>query len=656
MEVVQPTAGQAVSPVTNVSMSTMANAQVPAMSFPHIHAPHSTLSAENPTTQSTDATTTTTAAYNISPSTTQRILSATDMNPDSRITDAGPSQESTSALTWTTEDKTKTAMQDSQHQQQLTKEEMIERVLQHGRVLKVSRRLRTRLEYAILKIRRGWSKYTLQEVESLIQPSMSPRLPSKRPLSTSVAASPRQSERKRVRKEFPDYEQTSETGYQQQHHSKRHDQEAADAQAENEDAPPTFSRQTSPTAAAASRRYKARPSFSQFKDSELFLPAKSLMEIATSSPSPSPGLSHVGSSLFAHQYGAHSPIGYGSPGPLYASPTPGSNWSSYSLPSSPVTASSAMMVQQETDDDRLDDSEAPSDTQAARTILLLASSPTRPPPRTLDPNYLLSRDRLQTSRSSSASPIMQHAELSVPTTSAAGPYSPMTSSPLVHFQTTASSPSPDQSPLSKVDNSPFLVKKTNKASTGSIASSSKNKQSTVNLYAAKHEPSSPLPLSTSSQPGGQSQNQSEITGSDNNSRFMARESDLNTTNESVIPGSQPQQQNQQQERTSRAVTPVKDEARPPSTPTTPQRASTTPETLHGFRTPPPSVGKESIFGHLYHPFSNTSSSSSGSPSGSGHRTVSESIAARRRNSGLAGGSGVDLITVFPKASDQQQQQ
>ncbi|KAG0252955.1 hypothetical protein BG011_006631 [Mortierella polycephala] len=631
MEVVQPTAGQVVSPVTNASMTTMANAQVPAMSFPHVHAPHSTLSAGKPAAQSTDATTATTATYDISPSTTQTTLSTKDVNPDSSITDAGP-------LTWTTEDKTKTILQDNQKQQQLTKEKMIERVLQHGRVLKVSRRLRTRLEYAILKIRRGWSKYTLQEVESLIQPNMSPRLPSKRPLSASATASPRQSERKRVRKEFPDYEPTSETGYQQQHHSKKHHQEATDAQAKEDDTSTTYSRQTSPTAAAASRRYKARPSFSQFKDSELFLPAKSLMDIATSSPSPSPGLSHVGSSLFAHQYGAHSPTGYGSPGPLYASSTTGSNWSSYSLPTSPVTASSAMMVQQETDDDRLDDSEAPSDTQAARTILLLASSPTRPPPRTLDPNYLLNRDRLQASRSPSASPTMQHAELSMSTTSAAGPYSPMTSSPLVHFQTAASSPSPDQSPLSKVDSSPFLVKKTNKASTSPIASSSKNKQSTVNLYATKHEPSSPSPLSTSSQPNEQSQGQSETFGSGSNSRFMVRESGQNTTIESVIPGSQPQQQNQQQERTSRAVTPVKDETRPPSTPTTPQHTSTTTETLHGFRTPPPSVGKET----------------SGSGTGSGHKAVPQSIAARRRNSGLAGGPGVDLVTVFPKTNDQQQ--
>ncbi|KAG0340789.1 hypothetical protein BG000_011074, partial [Podila horticola] len=51
-----------------------------------------------------------------------------------------------------------------QFQRHQSKERTIEQVLEKGKILKVSRRLRTRLEYAILKIRRGWSKYTLQEV------------------------------------------------------------------------------------------------------------------------------------------------------------------------------------------------------------------------------------------------------------------------------------------------------------------------------------------------------------------------------------------------------------------------------------------------------------------------------------------------------------
>ncbi|KAF9955505.1 hypothetical protein BGZ72_003671 [Mortierella alpina] len=505
------------------------------------------------------------------------------------------------------------------NERQRSKEKMIEHVLEQGKILKVSRRLRTRLEYAILKIRRGWSKYTLQEVESLIQPSMSPRLNPKRPLTT--AASPRQSERKRVRKEYPEYEQL-----------------------------PTNRRQTSPTEAAAGRRYKARPSFSQYKDSELFLPAKSLMDIATSSPSPSPGPSSAGSYLYSHQphqqYGSHSPVGYGSPSPLYGSTgTPASNWSSYSLPSSPVTSASSMM--QDNDQDRDDSNGAPSDAQAARTILLLASSPTRPTPRTLDRNYLMNRDRLQhtPSRSPSSSPVMHNSELlSAASIQSAAPYSPMTSSPLVQFQTNAaSSPSPDRSPASsnkdsemRDDDNPFIAKR----------SAKRPLKQTLNLYGSKYEPLAPSSLSgsvthstllspiedeypskhikTSSRgssptPKHAARTRGEADGADSSEG----QNEQNTTMETIVPQLQ------------RGMTVVKEErSRSPhnSAPSTPPHQM---EAARSMRTPPPSGGKEGIAGP-YDP--------SNSP-----KSIAKSLAARRRNSGLAGGPGADLVTVFPKA-------
>ncbi|KAF9396138.1 hypothetical protein CPC16_004793 [Podila verticillata] len=188
-----------------------------------------------------------------------------------------------------------------QFQRHQSKERTIEQVLEKGKILKVSRRLRTRLEYAILKIRRGWSKYTLQEVESLTQPACSPRL-SKRPVSSYN--SPRQSHRKRIKKAYPDYE---ELPYKDPSLFDQDESKDAIMQMAQLSSSRSGSRQSSPT-----RQYRSRPSFSQFKDSELFLPAKSLMDIATSSPSFQEANASPLYSQQPHQSsGAQSPYGYG---------------------------------------------------------------------------------------------------------------------------------------------------------------------------------------------------------------------------------------------------------------------------------------------------------------------------------------------------------
>ncbi|KAF9134079.1 hypothetical protein BGW39_008152 [Mortierella sp. 14UC] len=542
---------------------------------------------------------------------------------------------------------------------QQSKEQAIEHVLQQGKILKVSRRLRTRLEYAILKIRRGWSKYTLQEVESLMQPGMSPRITSKRPLA--IATSPRYSSRKRVRKVYPECEQPSDLSRHIQHHNSNNNQDNMEETLSSSD-PRTSP--TDPMAAAAGqgRRYRPRPSFSQFKDSELFLPAKSLMDIATSSPSQSPRLnSGSGFSTFPNQYGNQSP--YGSPGsPLYRDSTPVSNWSSFSQPTSPVITSSATMmsaaaaslVQQYDDESKDDGSEAPSDTQAARTILLFASSPTRPPPRTLDQGYLNRTQAAETAaaaaRSPTASPVLKHAELATSLTPLSGltsgltSYSPMTSSPLVQFQTTAAStPSPDRSPT-LADNSPFLVKRAGgggaKGGSNSSLASDSGKQGlsiSLNASATKHEPTSPSPLSGSSLP--------------------ILDSSPSLSLVSAVP----------QQTTVRAMTPppAKDETSsclsaspPPSTSSSrsailprtpsPRRRRSQADAALGVRSPPPSIGKEGMSLRHYNNIATSAGAGSGVVSGAaagGGGSIAQSIAARRRNSGLAGGSGLDMV--FP---------
>lgn len=243
------------------------------------------------------------------------------------------------------------------------------------------------------------------------------------------------------------------------------------------------------------------PSLSQFKDSELFLPAKSLMEIATSKPEPgylSPYLGAQSSPYMSQSASAHnSPRSsrYGTPEPLYRDMTPvrdtssRSNWSGYSSPARVEPM----------DEDEQDDNGAPSDTQAAQTILML-SSPTRPAPRTLNQNYI--------AEIHSGSPV--HSPLGEWT----APYSPMTSSPLVQFQTMDSTtPSPDRTPtVSSLSTPSYLTDKERGASPSSSSVSSSHQRGSSNpsfrpskqTYANLYEPSSPSPLSSALFPSSSS--------------------------------------------------------------------------------------------------------------------------------------------------------
>lgn len=612
-----------------------------------------------PTTHDSNVTATTT------PTLTKQVTLMSETNSDNSDSMRAFSQESSSSMgggvSSGLSDESVHSADDGQGDdtavrrslRQQSKERAIEHVLQQGKILKISRRLRTRLEYAILKIRRGWSKYTLQEVESLMQPGMSPRITSKRPLA--VSTSPRYSSRKRLRKEYPEYELPSDLISSRRNH---HQQDAMDDVLSSSDLQISPTEPTTIAAAEGGRRYRSRPSFSQFKDSELFLPAKSLMDIATSSPAQSPRLnSGSGFSTFPNQYGIQSL--YGSPGsPLYRDSTPVSNWSSLSQPTSPVITSSSTMlsttavaslVQQYDDEIKDDRSEAPSETQAARTILLLASSPTRPPPRTLDQEYLNGQAAAAATaaavRSPTASPVLKHAELttslsSLPgLTSSIASYSPLTSSPLVQFQTTAAStPSPDRSPT-LADDSPFLVKRggTKGGSSSSLASDSGKQRSSSSLSASvtKHEPTSPSPLSSSSLPifaslpsGLQETTVRAITPP------PAKDDDDNSLAPGKISSASPL--------TSTMTTRSSKSAVPPRTPS-PRRRSQADTTI-GVRTPPPSGGKEGMSLRHYNNIATVAAAAATVAPASGG-SIAQSIAARRRNSGLTGGSGMDMV--FP---------
>ncbi|KAH7057569.1 hypothetical protein BKA57DRAFT_131452 [Linnemannia elongata] len=605
MEVAQPLPVQQHTP-TQTSADTLTHS---ALLLPT----HDTTMA--PTTHNSNVTTTAT------PTLTKQATLTSETNSENSDSMRGFSQESNSSMgvgvSSSLSDESGHSADDCQGDdsaarrslRQQSKERAIEHVLQQGKILKISRRLRTRLEYAILKIRRGWSKYTLQEVESLMQPGMSPRITSKRPLA--VSTSPRYSSRKRLRKEYPDYEQPSDLITSRRN---RHQQDAM------EDVISSSDLQTSPTdpatsAAAGGRLYRSRPSFSQFKDSELFLPAKSLMDIATSSPAQSPRLnSGSGFSTFPNQYGIQSP--YGSPGsPLYRDSTPVSNWSSLSQPTSPVVTSSSTMlstaavaslVQKYGEEIKDDGSEAPSETQAARTILLLASSPTRPPPRTLDQGYL----NRQASAAASA----------VSTTA-------------------ASTPSPDRSPT-LADDSPFLVKRggTKGGSNSSLASDSGKQGSSgfLSASATKHEPTSPSPLSSTSLPILAS---SPTVTQETTVRAItpppAKDDDVNSLAPGEISSTVPP---------TSTVTTRSKSAVPPRTPS-PRRRSQADET-HGVRTPPPSGGNEGM--SLRHYNNIATGAAAVAPVSGG--SIAQSIAARRRNSGLTGGSGMDMVFPTPEGS------
>ncbi|KAF9207110.1 hypothetical protein BGZ49_001158 [Haplosporangium sp. Z 27] len=487
------------------------------------------------------------------------------------------------------------------------KEKMISNVIKQSEILKVSRRLRTRLEYAILKIRRGWSNCTLQEVESLLQSgclSLSPLSQSRSSVKSSAttSVSTRQSERKRTRKMYPDYETERDVRVR--------------AQAPEVVAVPNLE---AATEESRLKRYRpSRPSFSQFKDSELFLPAKSLMDIATStsssSPSPLPNQQHIHPqpSSSPQQHLQRSNLAnseFGSAEPLYRESTPSvSDWSTYSTPVSPTTEQSAKMAIQGTFEDREsqhdDEIEGPSHAQAARAILLLASSPTRSPPRSLS-NSLVSVAQQKQSIGPTTDAAAATA-LFAPVNSSMTTYSPITSSPLVQFQVKASTPSPSPSPTASPsgsseinDNNPFLVKRdATKSSTKALGSRQKEPASVSSPLMPAISPLEPTP------------------------------SDILPTQETTI--------------TPLIVDSIASASTliPPRTP--PPQHLRNPIQEHrltplGIRTPPPSGGKEPIKGH-YSPHNYSPKS-----------IVEESIAARRLSSSLRGASGVDLVAMYLKS-------
>ncbi|GJJ79062.1 hypothetical protein EMPS_11421 [Entomortierella parvispora] len=502
-------------------------------------------------------------------------------------------------------------LDDLQRQQRHQNKQMaIDHVIRKGKILKVSRRLRTRLEYAILKIRRGWSKYTLQEVESLIQPACSPIIAGRKLHGTASGHnSPRQAERKRIRKLYPSYEEVSV-----QHHHQRSSSDPAQVEMDE-------------SMDQVYATYRARlPSFSQYKDSELFLPAKSLMEIATSKPEPGYVSPYQRSpNIQATQYlpGDHSAHSsrHATPEPLYRDATPGreaaqspGRWSTYS---SPVTPSAATFEEEEQSEGGV-----PSAAQAARTILML-SSPTRPPPRTLNQNYIFD----------------MHA--GSPTTSPFGgewtaPYSPITSSPLVQFQTNASSsPSPDRSP-SHTHHSSVEAERGSSYTTTPRGSpypggsgSRVLKQSYSSLYGTGHEPASPSPLSTSLFPSSHESQKSHSRSSSPTLKRAARfaaaatldskesRTDYNSTVDQVYPEWQQARDDRQDPSmellypsSSSSSTSAHYQSQNYGTRTPPHQTASSPggvytqqqqqqqQHSHGMRTPPPSGGKE--LGHAHY--------------------------------------------------------
>ncbi|KAF9121796.1 hypothetical protein BGW39_010239 [Mortierella sp. 14UC] len=394
-----------------------------------------------------------------------------------------------------------------------SKEMTIEHVLQQGKILKVSRRLRTRLEYAILKIRRGWTKYTLQEVESLIQPVCSPRItPRQIQQSISLQSSPLLTERRRVNR----------TTHQRRLSDPARIEQYIDSDIDMQQAPPN--------------RFRSRmPSLSQFKDSELFLPAKSLMEIAASKPEPGYLSPYLGaqSSPYMQQSSAHnSPHSsrYGTPEPLYRDMTPvrdtssRTNWSGYSSPAR----------DEPMEEDEQDENGAPSEAQVAQTILML-SSPTRPAPRTLNQNYITEMH--------SGSPT--HSPLGEWT----APYSPMTSSPLVQFQTMDSaSPSPDRTPtMSTPSTLSHTDKERGTSPSSSSASSSHQRGSSYSSIRQSKQTRSSSPTLKRAVKFAAAATQGSLDSSSGLSverikdkiSGLSRRGEYNSTADMIYPGSQP---------------------------------------------------------------------------------------------------------------------
>ncbi|KAI8603938.1 hypothetical protein EDD21DRAFT_4334 [Dissophora ornata] len=425
-------------------------------------------------------------------------------------------------------------------------------------------------------------------------------------------------------------------------------------------------------------RFRSRmPSLSQYKDSELFQPAKSLMDIATSKPEPGYLSPFLGSQSLYHQPGSQSPYQrYSTPEPLYRDATPARDtysqgrWSGYSTPAAPSTPVQDTMETFE--DEEPEEAGVPSEAQAARTILML-SSPTRPPPRTLNQNYIFDMH----SGSPTHSPIGEWTD----------PYSPTTSSPLVQFQTNASStPSPDQTPPISYQSAPSFMEedRVSSSSTSNQKASpyyapKHSKQPFSNLYGMGHGPSSPSPLSTALflSPSGHveqikshsrsssptlkravrfaaaatnaSESKLSIDSIKEKMSGLSSRTEYNSTADNIYPGSQPGHDDKKEISSASPYgtgpSSAMDRSEEPYMPSYSNRASTPPQSLsyprsydpssgasmapHGMRTPPPSGGKDMDLSHY---------------------SLGSSTPRRRRDSGMVPPGSTDLSTMFRQSA------
>ncbi|KAG0231022.1 hypothetical protein BGW41_002356, partial [Actinomortierella wolfii] len=412
------------------------------------------------------------------------------------------------------------------------------------------------------------------------------------------------------------------------------------------------------------RNSRTRMSLSQFTDSELYQPAKSLISIATSRPDlgyASPYMQAHGSPFYSRpstQTHSHQ----GSPS-LYHDPLPPTEtkaqsattpWSEYSASETPQTSSGSYMEVDE------EDHGTPSEAQVAHTILML-SSPTRPPARTLNQNYI----------------VQMHAgsPTSAPISEWSGSYAPNTSS--VHYQPSTASTTPIQSPI--LSQLPYGQASDQVKGEHEQRSSLPTKPPRLpyisNLYGMTHGPSSPSPLSISTLPpptdkddgGSMSRNASptlkravKFAAEHMESGDVHHPSFSESTSSHHHHHHQPYQHSYSASsspyHSAAAETFASDGGF--------QRAMTPPPRFggsygasssgahHGMRTPPPS-GDNSVGMEAYHHQMPSVRQVTKGPMTPEAMIQGERIRMTRRNSGLAGGTEVDLRNLYPTTATAQ---
>ncbi|KAF9160170.1 hypothetical protein DFQ26_005804 [Actinomortierella ambigua] len=573
-------------------------------------------------------------------------------------------------------------------------------VLERSKILKASRRVRTRLQYAILKIRRGWSKYTLQEVESLLQPGRSPRISARSPLKRDrdiVESSPRHGGRRKLKTSYAYYDQPTTTTYhhvyQGQGQDQEQDQDQDQDQDQNQDQDDNVDGEEDEAPIRPPMRHsRTRMSLSQFTDSELYLPAKSLLSIATSRPSPgyaSPYMQAHGSPFYSRQTIQHS----GSPSLYHDAPLPAAEirshsantpWSDYTMSATtPQTTSSGSFM----DIDDVDDQGTPSEAQVAHTILML-SSPTRPPSRIANQQYIVEMH----SGSPTPAPISEWS----------GSYAPnMSSSSYAPYQSSTASTTPVQSPLLssqlpygqlgdnvKMEQQQDQLRPLTAAAaaaaavttTAPVAATTASKPPRLpyiaNMYGMSHGPSSPSPLSISTLAPSPSANKGDESSMSRNAsptlkravKFAAEHmesGDVQHTSFSDSPP--PDHQHHHPYSTSsspfpttgepsmeggdggyhRTVTPPPRSGGHYSSTSSSSSSSSGAHHHHGMRTPPPSAENEIGMEGYPHQHLPPIRHFSKGPTTPDAMIQAERIRVKRRNSGLAGGSDVDLRTLYP---------